>query len=231
LSALLEQNEALRSRVQRASQRATATNESYLRRLGADLHDGPAQLIAYAALRIDSDVLVNPKTSAKLRRAELSSIKSSLDDAMAEIRSICSGLVLPQIEAASLTEILDRVVRAHQQRTGTTVSLSNLKQPPSLTPSGKICVYRFVQEALNNAFRHGGGLGQEVKAIADDRYVAIEVSDKGDGFDPDELRPSSLGLAGLRERIESLGGALEIRTSSYGTTVRMSLGASEMEKA
>jgi signal transduction histidine kinase len=231
LSALLEQNEALRSRVQRASQRATATNESYLRRLGADLHDGPAQLIAYAALRIDSDVLVNPKTSAKLRRAELSSIKSSLDDAMAEIRSICSGLVLPQIEAASLTEILDRVVRAHQQRTGTTVSLSNLKQPPSLTPSGKICVYRFVQEALNNAFRHGGGLAQEVKAIADDRYVAIEVSDKGDGFNPDELRPSSLGLAGLRERIESLGGALEIRTSSYGTTVRMSLGASEMEKA
>jgi signal transduction histidine kinase len=111
------------------------------------------------------------------------------------------------------------------------VSLSNLKQPPSLTPSGKICVYRFVQEALNNAFRHGGGLAQEVKAIADDRYVAIEVSDKGDGFNPDELRPSSLGLAGLRERIESLGGALEIRTSSYGTTVRMSLGASEMEKA
>jgi signal transduction histidine kinase len=231
LSALLEQNEALRSHVQRASQRATATNESYLRRFGADLHDGPAQLIAYAALRIDSDVLVNPKTSAKLRRAELSSIKSSLDDAMAEIRSICSGLVLPQIEAASLTEILDRVVQAHQQRTGTTVSLFNLNQPPSLTPSGKICVYRFVQEALNNAFHHGGGLAQEVKAVANGQYVAIEVSDKGEGFDPDELRPSSLGLAGLRERVESLGGAFEIRTSCHGTRVRMSLGALELEEA
>ncbi|RUT84079.1 sensor histidine kinase, partial [Mesorhizobium sp. USDA-HM6] len=54
LQSALSQNSSLRQRVQRASRRATAINERYLRRIGADLHDGPAQLVALAALRMDS---------------------------------------------------------------------------------------------------------------------------------------------------------------------------------
>ena len=57
LSELLAQNRRLRLRAQQASQRVTALNERYLRRIGADLHDGPAQLVAYAALRLDSDIV------------------------------------------------------------------------------------------------------------------------------------------------------------------------------
>ena len=231
LSALLSQNETLRGRLQRASQRATALNESHLRRIGADLHDGPAQLVAFASLRLDSHALISPMTSSAAREREIIAIKASLDEAMDEIRTICSGLVLPQIETASLAEILERSVQAHKQRTGSAVDLSMSTPPDRLSPSAKICIYRFLQEALNNAYRHGGGVGQRVVQTMEGDRVRIEVADNGPGFDPADVKPTSLGLAGLRERIESLGGAFEVSASTSGTIVRMSLSTEEIGQA
>ena len=230
LSDLLGQNRALRLRVQRASQRATALNERYLRRIGADLHDGPAQMVALAALRLDSGALVRPTGLPTIREREVSAIKSNLDEAMREIRNICNGLVLPQIEAADLAGLLTRAVRAHEERTDTKVGLSISDKPPGLSAPAKLCIYRFVQEALNNGFRHGGGLSQGVRQDYTAGRLTIEVSDRGPGFDRAATRPDALGLAGLTERIESLGGTLGIETSEEGTTVRMSLNLEELEK-
>ncbi len=231
LSALLAQNEALRARLRQASQRATALNETLLRRIGADLHDGPAQLVAYASLRLDSNKLVSPSTPAELREREIAAIKGSLDEAMNEIRTLCNGLVLPQIETASLREILERCVRAHEQRTGTTVDLSMIDPPDRLPASAKICIYRFVQEALNNAYRHGGGIAQRVTQSTNGDKVIVEVADDGPGFDPKDIRPTSLGLAGLKGRVESLGGTFEINPNAPGTIVRMSIGLEETEQS
>ncbi|ASY65226.1 hypothetical protein SJ05684_b42440 (plasmid) [Sinorhizobium sojae CCBAU 05684] len=228
LSALLSQNETLRGRVQHASQRATALNEKMLRRIGADLHDGPAQLLAYASLRLDSDLLTNPSTSDEKRDRELAAIKASLEEAMHEIRTLCNGLVLPQIEAASLPEILERCVQAHRQRTGTAVDLSLSDPPAHLSPSAKICIFRFVQEALNNAYRHAGGIGQRVTQTLEGERIRIEVADGGPGFDPSQISSTSLGLAGLRERVESLGGTFELNAAATGTVVRMWLDIREI---
>ncbi|NEJ15336.1 sensor histidine kinase [Rhizobium leguminosarum] len=221
LSALLAENRGLQRRLQRASQRSAALNETYLRSIGADLHDGPAQHIAYASLRLDSDVLINASTQPEAREKELAWIRSSLAEAMTEIRNICSGLVLPQIEKSSITEIVMRVVEAHQHKTETHVETVIDEDGPELPPAVKICIYRFAQEALNNAYRHGGGILQAVKAASHNGHVRVEVSDRGDGFDPTEVRPTSLGLVGLRERIDSLGGSFEVKTGEGGTTVTM----------
>ncbi len=231
LSQLLAQNRALHNRAQRASQKATALNESYLRRLGADLHDGPAQLVAYAALRVDSKMLVDATASREDREKEVETIKARLQEAMDEIRSICTGLVLPHIEAAELPEILTRAVEAHRQRTGVKVALAMQPTARPLSPAEKICIYRFVQEALNNGFRHAAGTGQSIRQIKDGHSIVIEVIDKGPGFDPQNVRSGGLGLAGLRERIESLGGTFTIASSPSGTTVTMSLDVEQMEQA
>ena len=231
LSSLLSQNRALHARAQRASQRATALNESFLRRIGADLHDGPAQLVAYAALRVDSKLLVDPAAPAHAREKEISAIKDRLQEAMDEIRSICTGLVLPEIEASDLPDVLRRAVAAHSQRTGAPVELSMEGPPRQLAQSAKISIYRFVQEALNNGFRHAGGRHQRVRQIFSDGSIMIEVSDEGEGFDPSATGSGGLGLAGLRERIESLGGTFEIISSNEGTTLSMSLNLNEMEQA
>ncbi|UIJ81502.1 sensor histidine kinase [Rhizobium leguminosarum] len=221
LSALLTENRGLQRRLQRASQRAAALNETYLRSIGADLHDGPAQHIAYASLRLDSDVLINASTQPEARERELAWIRSSLAEAMTEIRNICSGLVLPQIEKSSISEIVMRIVDAHQHKTETLVETMVDEDGPELPPAVKICIYRFIQEALNNAYRHGGGVQQAVSAVSRKGHVRVEVSDHGDGFDPTEVRPTSLGLVGLRERVDSLGGSFDIKTGEEGTIVTM----------
>ncbi|MEI2297062.1 sensor histidine kinase [Ensifer sp. MJa1] len=228
LSASLAQNETLRKRLQRASQRATALNESYLRRIGADLHDGPAQLVAYASLRLDSEALKSEATPVITRQREIGAIKASLDEAMQEIRTICGGLVLPQIETAGLADILQRCVKAHQRQTGSPVELNLANPPDSLSQAAKICIYRFVQETLNNGYRHADGVGQRVSQWMRGDRVTIEVADGGPGFDPSQIKPTSLGLAGLRERIESLGGTFELIVTATGTTVRMTTSVREM---
>ncbi|MBX5182242.1 sensor histidine kinase [Rhizobium sp. NZLR3b] len=228
LSALLEENRGLQRRLQRASQRAAALNETYLRSIGADLHDGPAQHIAYASLRLDSDLLINASTQPETREKELAWIRSSLAEAMTEIRNICSGLVLPQIEKSSIAEIVARVVEAHQRKTETHVETIIDDNGPEPAPAVKICIYRFVQEALNNAYRHGGGVQQAVRAVSRNGDVHVEVSDRGDGFDPTEVRPTSLGLVGLRERIDSLGGSFDVKTGEGGTTVTMTFEPMEV---
>jgi signal transduction histidine kinase len=221
LSRLLRQNEELRLRVQSASSRAAALNERFLKRISADLHDGPAQLLALASLRLGGS---RPGEGASPDPGELESIRNYLDDAMREIRSICRGLTLPHIEAMRLPELLRSAVAAHEQRTGTTVSLSVPNSAPEISAAEKICVYRFVQEGLNNAFRHARGAGQSVSAEFSDATLVINVSDQGGGFDAAaEQQGGGLGLAGLRDRVESLGGAFEVKSSASGTRVVMRL--------
>lgn len=222
LSTALDANAELTKRIQGASRRASALNERYLRRIGADLHDGPAQLVAFAALRLDSQVIVG-QSSTEEREREAESIKTSLDEAMDEIRSICTGLVLPHIEAGSLSEILSTAVAAHEHRTDTNVWVNLASATPVLSSAEKICIYRFVQEALNNAYRHAGGVGQTVTSIWTGPHLVIEVADGGQGFDPDSVSSDGIGLAGMRERVESVGGLFMLRSSSAGTIVRMSL--------
>lgn len=226
LSALLSENRLLNERLQRASRRTAALNESHLRRIGADLHDGPAQLIAYAALRLGSRRLTDPALEPGIRTAELDAIKMRLDEAMDEIRSICSGLVLPHIEHLALCEVIERAARAHEHRTGTAVriDLSGVRGGENVPVSVKICVYRFVQEALNNAFRHAGGRGQAVSLSLAGDQLAIEVCDEGPGFDPACPQENGIGLTGMRERIAALGGDLDIETSGRGTCLRLRLG-------
>lgn len=223
LARLAEQNDTLRARVQRASRRATEHNERYLRRISAELHDGPAQLLALASLRLDGAA---QGISGESAPADLQVVKSSLTDAMHDIRDICRGLSLPALEGMTLPAILRTVVEAHRKRTGSDVDLDMGVEEPELPQSLKIGIYRFVQEGLSNAYRHAGGVGQRVESRVENGVMTLTVSDAGSGFAPDEVPAPSdeggLGLAGLQERVESLGARFAIHTApGEGTRLEM----------
>jgi signal transduction histidine kinase len=226
LSNLLQQNEELRRRVQQASRRSAEDAELHLRRLGCDLHDGPAQLLALALLKLDQ--LFGSVTGPS---EDHTSVRSVLNDAMSEIRDISAGLALPEIEELPLTEALMLVVTAHERRTSTSVSCTIPEGSIQLSHPSKLCLCRFVQEGLSNAFRHAGGVGQKVAVTWTDKIIVIEVFDRGPGFGPAPPRAKrpSLGLVGLRNRLESLGGHLTV-DSKPGEGTRLAaivyLGAS-----
>lgn len=228
LTALLAENQGLHERVRLAATRTTTLNERFLRRLSAELHDGPAQQIALALLRLDSvsaycatctrgDAAGREENSADLDR-----IQASVHHALQEIRAISSGLRLPELGTLTLSEAVARAVRMHERRTGTTVLLERDELPDDVPLPVKITVYRVIEEALNNAFRHGEGIEQRVTLRMDARALRLEIADRGPGFDGLPIADSDehLGLIGMRERIESLGGVFAIESAAgRGTTV------------
>ena len=220
---LARQNERLTRRAQRASARSTELGEQYLRRIGADLHDGPAQILALAALRMDK--FAKSDDPAKMREAS-DVIRQSIRSAMEEIRSISRGLALPNIEDLTFAELVNKAAAAHRRATGSEVAveLSNaadVKLPEALN----ICFYRVAQEGLSNAFRHGDGKNQQLSASFDGVRAKLAVSDRGPGFEQNsEATSDRLGLPGLRERVESLGGEFTI-DSRPGEGTRLTVEA------
>ena len=207
LGDMAARNVSLRLKVQGAAARFSHMNDQALRRIGADLHDGPAQLMGFAALRLDAlrrDA--NPRA-----QTEIDGIEGAVREAMAEIRNISRGVSLPDIERRPLSEVIHGLIDAHAARTHSEVKLSERLTPDRDLPIAvKICVGRVVQEGLTNAWRHGGGQGQEVSLVEDRDSLIVAVRDAGPGLPPAEDPSFGLGLAGLEGRVESLGGTLTL---------------------
>ncbi len=212
LSHLLEQNQALHGRLRRAADRTTALNEAGLRRIGSDLHDGPAQTLALALLRID-----------ELEGGEV--VSDAVSSALGDLRLIASGLRSPSFDAMSVADVVERGVREHRRRTGQRVDLKIDGGTGDAPDVVKIGLYRILQEALSNAGRHADGLDLDVRLVQTDIHVQLEVADRGPGFDPAAVRSDALGLAGMRERSELLGGSFSVgpRPGGPGTLVSLTL--------
>jgi len=219
LSALLQQNRALRDRVERGARQAAEDYERFLRETGSELHDGPAQLISLALLRLDQVPLPARDDAAAV-------VRDALIDALEAVRNVCSGLLLPEIEHACLSEAVRATIRDHERRTGTSVAWFGDELPADLPCYVRLCLCRFVQEGLANAFRHAGGKGQRVAVRWEGRMIAAEVSDEGPGISTGAGAPEHrrLGLLGLRGRIESIGGTMTVSSRpGEGTRLAMRL--------
>ena len=219
LSRLLDQNVRLQERVRQAAERTTALNEQALRRISADLHDGPAQALALALLRMDDLVPTGPPEAPAC--PDLAVVHTAVRDALHEIRAISRGLLLPQLETLALPEVVERAVRDHQRRSGTPVQLELEELPPHAPLAVTIALYRSLQEALSNATRHGQGIAVRVRVWRADHQLCLTVADRGPGLTPGRADDERhLGVAGMRERARVLGGDFRLTsTAGEGTVV------------
>ena len=230
LTDLLSQNEELHQRVRRAAASVAQLNEGYLKRVGSELHDGPAQDLGLSLLKVDAlaaRLEKNPENPADIEIArELTEIEGSLQNALKEMRGIASGLSLPQLKELDLSETIIRAVRAHERRSGTLVKLVLDSIPNQAALPVKITVFRIIQEALNNAHRHANGAGQVVSVKCEQNLLQVEVADTGPGFNIDHVKKTDgrLGMGGMRERVESLGGRFIVESQpGQGTKISASI--------
>jgi signal transduction histidine kinase len=221
LSSLLAQNSALNDRVRAAAERTTTLNERALRRISADLHDGPGQTVALALMRFDALKAAEARPGGPPE--ELAEIESALRDALRDMRAIAAGLRMPELAELDVREVAARAVSDHVRRTAVPVEVTIEGAPAWVALPIKIALYRAIQELLSNAFRHGKGVDVRLRIEADDRFLALEVADHGPGFDVDRLAgEAGLGLAGMREQAELLGGDFEISSQpGVGTEARV----------
>jgi signal transduction histidine kinase len=228
LKDMVARNLALRLRVQGAAARFTAMNDQTQRRIGADLHDGPAQLMGFAALRLDT---LRRAVSGDKAKAIVDEVAQAVKDSILEIRNISRGLSLPDIEQRPLVDILQGLADSHMARMGGVVRVDcPASELDDIPVAVKICCFRFVQEGLNNAWRHADGKGLEVHVRMAAKVLRLCVLDRGPGFAQLPVAIGSeesngLGLAGLMDRVESLGGHItaENRADGPGAVLCMEL--------
>jgi len=227
LSNLLSVNKSMQKSMRTASSRAVELNEQFLRRVGSDLHDGPAQSIGYAVLRLDK--LMQHEDVRQLSH-EFHIIKEALDSSIEEVRAISSGLVMPELEGMTLEESIRKVVIRHQSNAKVEVTQYYQDIPEDIPLPIRICAFRFVQEGLNNAHKHGQAEKCRVTAQFKEGVLHLSLKDNGMGFRKSQLGADGghLGLMGLRDRVESLGGQFVINSElGVGTALKISIAVTE----
>ncbi|HET7478766.1 MAG TPA: GAF domain-containing sensor histidine kinase [Rubrobacteraceae bacterium] len=190
-------------------------------RLARELHDTLAQGLTATALQLESaDALLESgsqpeKARQRLRRA-LALTQTNLEEAR---RSVLDLRAAP-LEGRSLSEALKTLVGRWKSETGIAAIYKSVNPARPLPARVEVALYRVCGEALNNVARHADAGNVSVRLVSTPDHVRLTVEDDGRGFDAAGISPDRHGLAGMRERAELLGGALEIRSApGSGTRV------------
>jgi signal transduction histidine kinase len=238
LTELNQQNQILHDNVRRAAARTTFLNENFLRRISSDLHDGPGQDLGFALMQVEmlGEGCLACSSEDQIQTFGAGGFEPlirSLKSAMGELRAISAGLCLPDIAKLQFREVAARAVRDYETKSGVAVKLTNLPNMPGPRSETepeldsipvKITLYRVLQESLANGFRHAGGVDQSVCLVQADGQLDLRINDAGKGFLPGTpMDHKHLGLKGMRERVEILGGTFRIDSSASGTVIRVRL--------
>ena len=224
---LHEINQALSQRMTDALQKAARIDDIRQQQLGADLHDGAGQLLAFLLLRIDRLAkLIRSRNADDLASADeiVADMRDSASEAMEEIRVISGGLVSPYLaRAKTLRDAVEAILREHLRRTRGEVSL-HFETTDLTPPDGPLrALARILQETLSNAAKHAPGAAIELTVRQEDNRLVMIVADRGPGPGAAHRPPSGsdsggLGVPGMRFRAESLGGTLEVTPRDGGGT-------------
>ena len=215
-----------------ASRALLQVNERELQRIILDIHDGPVQNM-FAALSqlnlLEKALTRHDGGSEQTRHALRERVKrvvALLEGSLGEIRNFISTFRPPEFEKRDLLSVVEGLIIQHEELTGNPVSLevSGLLPPVSLPV--KIALYRILQEALSNAYRHAGVNHHHVTLSCTDAEICMEVSDEGVGFDLVAMAKQTssegqhIGIRGMEERVNLLGGEFQIKSQpGHGTRV------------
>jgi signal transduction histidine kinase len=208
-------NAESRSELAASRRRIVATSDEARRRVERDLHDGTQQRLVSLALAVRATEEDVPADLHSIR-SELTQIATELGEAVVELQEITRG-----IHPASLEQVgLGAALRTLARRSPIPVEL-NLAIEGELSEPVEVAAYYVASEALANAAKHAQATGIEMSLVRRDDSVIMSIRDDGIGHaDPDR----GSGLVGLTDRVEALGGSLEIRsTPGYGTRITATL--------
>ncbi|MBI3241499.1 MAG: GAF domain-containing sensor histidine kinase [Chloroflexi bacterium] len=223
--ALQEAQEALAQKAEQLRQLLADTvnvQERERQRISQDMHDGLNQLLIGALLELKSGRERLRGDELALAEASLEQVAEVLRRMEREIKQIIYDLRPPSLDALGLVPSLRRYAERFAQYTGIPCVVQASGEAVRLPPDMEIGLYRIMQEALQNVSVHAGACRAEVAVGFTPSAVTLSVADDGRGFDPNDTRRDGVGLLGMRERAEGLGGRLTIHTApGQGTRVNL----------
>jgi signal transduction histidine kinase len=221
---LIEQLEATRGELAAAEREGGRLAER--QRLARDLHDTLAQGFVSIVLQLQAAEAELPD-GAEAARGHLERARRTARDNLAETRRLVWDLRPEALSAAPLGEALGRLADRVTEETGMVATATVTGTPRPLSADAEVTLLRVTQEALANVTRHAHAGRVAVTLSYMDGETALDVRDDGSGFTPAAHGADvngGLGLRGMRERVEALGGRLAVESApGQGTTVAVTV--------
>jgi PAS domain S-box-containing protein len=209
--------------LRRLSGRLMTLQDEERRRIAREIHDGLGQELAAGKMILDG--ILARDSSATIRNAAMDA-SQLLDRAIQQVRTISHLLHPPLLDEVGLVSALRWFLEGVSERSGIGVHLE--VDPPDLTrlrPELETAIFRIIQEALTNMFRHSGAHKGSVSLVEKNGSITIKVCDDGKGIDKGviQLHPESVGvgIGGMRQRVAELGGHLRLANANPGTIVEV----------
>jgi signal transduction histidine kinase len=217
---LFEQVRSSRERLQALSRRLVEVQEGERRYIASELHDEVGQALTGLTLALQ---LIDKKAEDPLAvRSELAEMNRMVEGVLEELHRLAMDLRPASLDHLGLAAALRQHVAMIKEKFGLAAQFEMVGLQDRLPDEMEIAFYRIVQEAMNNVIRHSRAKRVDVIVEQREDNLVLIIEDDGMGFNPlvTQERGERLGLFGMRERAEMLGGKLIIEsTPGKGTTL------------
>jgi signal transduction histidine kinase len=217
------------SQLRQLSAKLLILQDQERRRIARELHDSAGQYLSSIQMNLSAALRENSTIDARLA----SRISDSLEIAercTSEIRTISYLLHPPLLDEMGLASALSWYVDGLAERSGIRMELDIPEDLGRLPSDTETALFRVVQQGLANIHRHSGSLVARICVRIEAENVTVKICDEGRGIQPEVLsgflagtQLVGVGMAGMRERITSIGGQFEIRSGDNGTTIEATL--------
>jgi len=202
------------------SRRLVEAEERERRAISRELHDEVGQSLS--ALLVDVQNLTEMSSEEGGFRQGLQNIKTLAENCVNEVRNMALLLRPSMLDDLGLIAALEWQAREVSKRTGMLVDTVEENVSDNLPEEHRTCVYRVVQEALNNCSKHAYAKNVRIVVRQEPNHLRVSIEDDGRGFDARRVR--GLGLVGINERVTQLGGVLKVDSDpARGTRLRVDL--------
>src|ERR1700676_3284123 len=218
------QLEILNTELRRLSGSLIATQDEERRRIARELHDGLGQDLTVVKIMLQG--IFREGNTAEEKENAVADVNKLIDGALQQVRSVSYLLHPPLLDEVGLRSALGWYVDGLSKRGGIKITMGT--EPldfPRLATELETTLFRVIQEALTNVFRHSRASKACVTLEKKETEVTLTVRDDGVGVPVEisEFRPDSIGvgIGGMRQRIKELGGELLLRNADPGTIVEV----------
>jgi len=198
--------------------------EEERKRISRELHDETIQALVVLSRQLDA-LASSPKGMSKGNSLLLEELRQQTNDIMEGVRRLSQDLRPPTLDRLGLVPALEWLASDVAEYSGIATKINVLGTERRLPEEVELVLFRISQEALRNVWRHSQATSAEVTVEFNEDKTRLTVSDNGKGFDPpssvgDLARDGKLGLAGMEERAQLLGGSMTLKSEpGKGTTV------------
>ncbi|HHY21714.1 MAG TPA: histidine kinase [Bacilli bacterium] len=194
--------------------------EEERKRLSREIHDGPAQMLANVMLRAELVERVYEDKGIEQALEEIRNLRKMVVSSLSEVRRIIYDLRPMALDDLGIIPALSNYLKNFSGRTGLDVQFKHLGKDMRFSQQIEVSIFRLVQEAVQNAYKHAKAASVQVKVEVKDTKVILIVKDDGIGFDPTQKKENSFGLIGMKERVHVLEGKIDIVSKlNSGTTI------------